>query len=289
MKNVPEDFLLSEINIPGSHDSCTKNVQFSYISKCQELSIFEQLNIGIRFLDIRVEKVNNSLKTVHGIADCYKYSKGKETLFLDDVINDCKAFLKNNPSETIIVCIKRDAGVSSEETFNIFFENYLKNDLDWYTENRVPTLGEVRGKLVFANRCLADIENDIYTDYNTGLNFSGWPDHSKPVKSGYSVVPLPRRNGKTFEKYVLQDMYKLPPKKKWNNAILPLLENPPKEKSIILNFFSASNFIHNPRKNARYVYKRFLKYNLTSFKKYGWLILDFPTEKICRKIILTNF
>ncbi len=289
MKNVPDEFLLSEINIPGSHNSCARNVQFSYFSKCQDLSVFEQLNIGIRFLDIRVEKVNHSLKTIHGIADCYKHSKGKENLFLDDVIKNCKAFLKANPSETIILCIKRDHGDSSEETFDVFFENYLKDDLDWYTENRIPALGEVRGKLVLVNRCCVDSESEIFTDHNTGLNLSGWPDQSKPVENGYSVVPIPRRDGKTYEKYFLQDMYKLSPKKKWNNAILPFLENPPKEQSIIFNFFSASHFFHTPRSYTKYIYKRFLKYDLTSFKKYGWLILDFPTEKICIKIIITNF
>ena len=289
MKNIPDDFLLSEINIPGSHDCCTKFVQYSYFSKCQDLSISEQLNIGIRFLDIRVKKDGNSLAIIHGIADCYKYYKSKEKLFLEDVLKECKAFVKANPSESVIVCIKRDNGVSSEETFDIFFDNYLKNDPIWYTENRIPSLREVRGKLVFANRCAADIENDTYTDYNAGLNFSGWPDQSKPVNSTYEIVPLPRRDGKTFEKYFLQDMYKLFPKKKWNNVILPLLENPPREKGIIFNFFSAGIFIYNPRNYAKYIYKRFLKYDLKSFKKYGWLILDFPTEKICRKIILTNF
>ena len=62
------------------------------------------------------------------MADCYKPSKEKENLFLDDILIDCKTFLKANPSETILVSIKRDHGVSSEETFDVFYENYLQND-----------------------------------------------------------------------------------------------------------------------------------------------------------------
>ncbi len=289
MKNIPDDFLLSEINLPGSHDSCTKKVKFSYFSKCQDLSVFEQLNIGIRFLDIRLEKTGNKLKTVHSFADCYKSPKGKENLLLDHVLNDCKTFLKANPSETVIISIKRDNGASSEETFDVFYENYLKNDPDWYKENRIPTLCEVRGKMVLINRCCVDNDDDFFTDNDTGLNFSGWPDQSKPTNYDYAVVPIPRRDGKTQEKYFLQDMYKLSPKNKWEKAILPLLREPPQESGIIFNFFSAVNLLHNPRNCSKYVFKRFLKYNLTPFKKYGWIVLDFPTEKICRKIILTNF
>lgn len=289
MKNIPDDFLLSEINLPGSHDSCSKKVQFSYFSKCHDLSIFEQLNIGVRFLDIRLEKTGNKLKTVHGIADCYNSAKGKEPLLLEDVLYDCKAFLKANPSETVIISIKRDHGASSEETFNVFYENYLKDDPVWYTQNRIPNLYEVRGKLVLVNRCCVDNDDGIFTDTNAGLNFSGWPDQSKPVNEGHSVVPIPRRDGKTTEKYFLQDMYKLSPKMKWEKAVLPMLDNPPDEPGIIFNFFSATGVIRNPRKYSKYIYKRFLKYDLKSFRKYGWLILDFPTEKICRKIILSNF
>ena len=289
MKNIPDDFLLSEINLPGSHDSCSEKVKFSYFSKCHDLSIFEQLNIGIRFLDIRLEKVGNKLKTVHGMADCYKPSKEKESLFLDDVLNDCKTFLKANPSETVIVSIKRDHGASSEETFDVFYENYLQCDPFWYKENRIPTLCEVRGKLVLLNRCCVNNDDGKFTDNDTGLNFSGWPHQAKPVPDGYSVVPIPRRHGKTVEKYFVQDMYKLSPKKKWNNAILPLLEDPPQHNGLIFNFFSGSKFTHTPRRYSKYICNRFLKYDLVSFKKYGWIILDFPTEKICRKIIVTNF
>lgn len=289
MKNIPDNFMLSDINIPGSHNSCSKKVQFSYFSKCQDLTISQQLDIGIRFLDVRLEKYNQKLKTVHGIADCYVPLRKKENLLLDNVIKECKAFLKANPSEAIIFSVKRDDGASSEDTFDVFFENYLKNDTIWYKENRIPALGEVRGKLILVNRCCVNTDSASFSDFNTGLNFSGWPDQSKFVKNGVSIIPIPRRDGKTRENFFLQDMYKLSPKKKWHDTILPVLNEPPEDKGIIFNFFSTSNFFHTPRKCSKYIYKRFVKYNLQHFKKYGWLILDFPTEKICRKIILSNF
>ena len=289
MKNIPDNFLLYDINLPGSHDSCAKKVRFSYFSKCHDLSIYEQLNIGIRFLDIRLEKDGNKLKTVHGFAQCYKEGKGKNPLYLDDVLRDCKTFLKGNPSETIIMCIKRDNGASSEETFDTFYENYLNGDTIWYKENRIPTLGEVRGKIVLVNRCCVDNEDGFYTDYDTGINFSGWPHQPKLIPEGFSVVPIPRRDGNATDRYFVQDMYKLSPKAKWEKGVLPMLKNPPEETGFIFNFFSAVTPLTPPRRSAKYIFKRFSKYDLVPFRKYGWFIMDFPTEKLCRKIILTNF
>ena len=289
MKSIPDNFLICDINLPGTHDSCSKKVQFSYFSKCQSLSIFEQLNIGIRFIDVRVEKTGNKLKTVHGIADCYKPGERKASLMLEDVIADCKAFLKTNPTESVFFCLKRDDGGSSEEAFEAFFDNYLHNDGFWYTENRIPSMGEVRGKIVLFNRCCAEAENSKYTDFNCGINLSGWPDLPKNSEKMVSIVPIPRRQGKATETYHLQDMYKLSPKKKWAKAVAPLLESPPEAKGFLFNFLTAADLIHSPKKYAKYINKRYLKTNLSPLTKYGWLIFDFPTEKMCRKIILTNF
>lgn len=289
MKNIRDDVRISEINIPGTHNSCTKKVQFSYLSKCHDLTISEQLNIGVRFLDIRVEKDAGKLKTVHSIADCYTTHGEKEKLFLEYVLNDCKKFLKENPTETIVLCIKRDDGASSEETFDLLYENYIKNDPLWFTENRIPLLSEVRGKMVFFNRCHVDFTNTAYTDKNTGLRLSNWPDLPKNSEVFLANAPICTLAHTAEETYYLQDMYKLFPKEKWEKAVLPLLENPPQEKGLFLNYFSAANFIHSPRKYTRYIYKKFDKIPLKAHIKYGWLIFDFPTENICEKVISTNF
>ena len=288
MKSIPDDFVLSEINIPGTHDSATKIVDFSYISKCQNSTISEQLEMGVRFLDMRVKKTGDKLILVHGMAKCRNPASHKEFLFLDQVISDCERFLFENPSETIIFSIKRDAGAGDEETFDLFYENYLDTDF-WYLENRIPTLGEVRGRIVLFNRMCVDNENEIYNDYNTGLNFSGWPDQSKPTNFPFATSLIARRDGRSPERFFYQDMYRLSRKDKWNLAVFPLLEEPIDDFGIVLNFLSSSGTIHSPKYYSRYMLKRFLKMDLVPFTKYGWLIFDFPTEKVCRKVILTNF
>ncbi len=288
MKNLRDNIKISEINLPGTHNSCTQRVQFSYLSKCHDLSIYEQLDIGIRYLDIRVEMYSDKLKTVHSIADCYTPHGKRKTLLLDYILDDCKNFLKKNPSETVILCIKRDDGPSSEETFDLLFERYIKNDPVWFTENRVPTLGEVRGKMVLFNRCNVNSANEIYTDKNTGLHLSGWPDLPKDAECFLAKAPALNFDNTVAEFYYLQDMYKLFPKDKWQKAVLPLVEKPFEKEGLFLNYFSAANFIHSPRIYAKYILKNFKKITLQSNKKYGWLIFDFPTKELCEKVISTN-
>ncbi len=288
MNGLPDNLLLSEVNLPGTHNSATKYVNFSFFSQCQNASIYDQLNMGIRFLDIRVEEADNRLKLVHSFCDCFKPTNKKEVLFLDDVIEACSEFLKKNPSETIVFSLKRDNGTPEEKVFDLFFKKYLPNRI-WYKENRIPSLSEVRGKIVFFRRCCIDKNNVEYSDYNTGLNFSGWKDQSKSYMDGYDVISIPTFQNTSAGSYLLQDMYKLKPKAKWKNAVLPLLENPIENNSIVLNFFTASSGLITPRVYARYLYKRFNKIHLNPSVKYGWLILDFPTESICKKIIATNF
>ncbi len=288
MKNIPDDTFISEINLPGTHDSATRFCQFSYFSRCQSLSIFEQLNMGIRFLDLRVEILGDKLRLVHDVSKCTKDPRKKEPLMLDDVLYECNCFLKANPSEVLIISVKRDHGASSEEAFDTFFDNYLNDDL-WYTENRIPLLKEVRGKAVFFNRFCVDTQNDRYNDLNTGLNFSGWPDQGKYIGKTHLSSIMVRRDGTQGNPIFMQDWYKLPPKEKWEKCILPTLENPPCKTGVFLSFFSTGTLLNNPKRSAKKILRRFDEVTLTPLKKYGWLIFDFPTEKVCRRVVLSNF
>ena len=71
MKGLDGSRPVFEYNIVGTHDSVTQYVQFSYITKCQNMSIYEQLCIGIRMLDIRVKNEGERLKMVHAFAKVF--------------------------------------------------------------------------------------------------------------------------------------------------------------------------------------------------------------------------
>ena len=94
MAALPDDTPLSALVIPGTHDSATQYVQLAYFSKCQALSVGEQLEAGFRYLDIRLgdgDKGGLPL-LMHGFTKC-KVSAFGSALTLDNVLADCYGFL----------------------------------------------------------------------------------------------------------------------------------------------------------------------------------------------------
>jgi 1-phosphatidylinositol phosphodiesterase len=290
LKNISDDIFISDINLAGTHNSCAHFVNFSYITQCQNKSIKEQLHMGIRFLDIRLEKDGNTLKAVHSIMDCYKDKKKKDIILLTDILADCENFLKENPSEFIIVCVKKDDGKSDNDTSDEFFKEISENPELWYLKNSIPRLSEVRGKLILFNRFADNKKNKFYNDACWGLNACEW-DHSGVVTdSAYSVLNF--RETKTNKKtgtLILQDKYKMGAGAKWKKSVLPTLNANFATKDVVLNFFSAANIYRSPKGSANYIFKRFNNLSLQKNKKIGWIILDYPTEEVVKKIVETNF
>src|SRR5690349_9331371 len=83
---------ISEFSIPGTHESSAiRNV---WNSACQNWTLGQQLDRGIRYLDIRCRHIKNSFAIHH--AGIY------QNIYFDNVLDSCRIFLKNNPRETII-------------------------------------------------------------------------------------------------------------------------------------------------------------------------------------------
>ena len=70
-KKLNDSIYLSEINIVGTHDSCTAFVSLENMARCQSLTVKEQLDIGIRLFDIRLNKKKGEFYLIHSLADCY--------------------------------------------------------------------------------------------------------------------------------------------------------------------------------------------------------------------------
>ena len=66
-----DDNYLSELNIAGTHDSATAFVAMENAARCQDKTIAEQLDMGVRLLDIRLSKKGDEFYLVHSLADCY--------------------------------------------------------------------------------------------------------------------------------------------------------------------------------------------------------------------------
>ncbi|MCW7548055.1 phosphatidylinositol-specific phospholipase C [Photorhabdus sp. APURE] len=149
--------LLSHITIPGTHESCAHR-NISGMVQCQDLSISDQLQLGIRYLDIRCHAETNNRGFIidgyegrwifdihHGIINEY--------IIFDKVINDCENFLKANPLETILMSIKQEQSKEPDELFNAIFKRYKdKYSPLFHDDCQIPKLGDVRGKIVIISR-----------------------------------------------------------------------------------------------------------------------------------------
>mgnify|MGYP003298957174 CR=1 FL=1 len=184
------------------------------------------------------------------------------------VLASCEAFLKENPTEVILMSIKREAGKSEEETFDFFYNTYAKNNDIFYLKNEVPFLNEVRGKIVLFNRCGADIKT-TYTDENTGINLTGWPYQNSRKEAKLEKVIIAKRNAKSEEYFYLQDFFNLKPKKKWELAVMPTIHNAPQDNSIKLEellLFELVEFLDELSLEERYIRLQNYLYQINYFR-----------------------
>ncbi len=284
---------LSLINIPGTHDSSTQFVTLSPFSRCQNKSIGQQLEIGIRFLDIRLELKGADFNAVHGIADCRTLkSRNSPLLHFDDTFERCLNFLQKHPTEAIILSLKMERGNNSDEFFSTFTKRFIVPYFsNWFLENRIPSLNECRGKLVLMRRCVLGKPNKAFTDQNSGMNFTNMvqkdaSENSLQLLCSFKLPDEDRAN----DSAVIQDQFMLHPKAKWERAAKICLESAePNDETVYIHYLSTAGMPFLPSFNSKYVNSKFNKFELKSKKAYGWIILDFPTEALTAKIIESNF
>jgi len=169
MGRVADTTSLADLSIPGTHDSCALHEPLPGTAQCQKLSIAEQLNAGVRFLDIRCCNTGETFTIYHGI-----YSEG---MTFNQVVAAVTAFLKAHPTESVIMSVKEENS-NTGSAFNTVFQSYVKrNPGIWYLGTTVPILGEVRGKIVLFRRC----------NGACGIDASVWPDDTA-FKNGVLMV-----------------------------------------------------------------------------------------------------
>ena len=107
MKTIPDNTRLSQMSIPGTHNTMTAH-DSGFFGACQEryssLPLFEncltqewhlkeQLQHGIRFIDIRIEEC--------GTKFCINHGPVYLDVTLEEVFTILFQFLKQHPTETV--------------------------------------------------------------------------------------------------------------------------------------------------------------------------------------------
>ena len=198
MKYVDGNKYLDELSIPGTHDSSTCSVDNdtepqTSLAKCQQDYIPTQLLEGIRYFDIRLGKNNENGDPGidHGI--CYLLKKDGGFIHLSDVIGYFITFLNENPSEALIMLVSRGNDEATDDSVTTAFANVMDNNSDlFYTSSHVPTLNEVRGKIVLLRRF--KLAGDSVDGHTWGLDLTEWDDKIK-AHSGKSMCLVKYEQG----------------------------------------------------------------------------------------------
>lgn len=131
--------------LPGTHESLALHGYL--VSRCQDedCTITVQLEEGIRFLDVRLGLRDGQLLAFHG--------SWPQQVSFKTVLQEISDFLKSNPRETVIMCVKEEAPSYHDfsQTARMEMDPFIKAD-EWFLEDFVPTLGQVRGKAILLSR-----------------------------------------------------------------------------------------------------------------------------------------
>jgi 1-phosphatidylinositol phosphodiesterase len=195
MAGLPDDAALAELSIPGTHQTLSLHgggltqTQENHGDSAETLAV--QLQAGIRAIDIRVRRYDDLFTLHHG-----PYYQNAN---FSDVLRKAGEFLAAHPGETVLMRLKAECTgeVTSCTDENSQFDT--AQILDWYRQNdpngkylhdpaggEIPTLGQVRGKIVLA--ALQDAHGGLYQGRGLGQFDNGsWGEY---VQDAYEVPTL---------------------------------------------------------------------------------------------------
>ena len=168
---IPDNRKVSELSLPGTHDTMAyaSNLFGGDITRTQTMNLRQQLDSGIRVLDIRLKYTSESqLDNYHGIV--YLGTQ------FEDVLRPVKDFLASNPTEAVFIRVKQENSSVSDTQMKKAFDYYYNRYKNiFYTGGQTnPTFGQLRGKIVL----LSDVAS---------LHSYGIPYRSMNIQDSYSL------------------------------------------------------------------------------------------------------
>ncbi|HDU6904859.1 TPA: phosphatidylinositol-specific phospholipase C [Listeria monocytogenes] len=266
MSALPDTTSLAALSIPGTHDTMSYNGDMTWtltkpLAQTQTMSLYQQLEAGIRYIDIRAK---DNLKIYHG------------PIFLNaslsGVLETITQFLKKNPKETIIMRLKDEQNSNDSFDYRIqplinIYKDYFYTTPRTDTSNKIPTLKDVRGKILLLSE-----------------------NHTKKP-----LVINSNKFGMQFgaSNQVIQDDYNGPSvKTKFKEIVQTAYQAFKADNKLFLNHISATSLTFTPRQYAAALNNKVEQFvlNLTSEKVRGLgiLIMDFPEKQTIKNIIKNN-
>jgi len=261
MGKLDENLFLSELSIPGTHDSAA--LYGGDLVECQSWDLDEQLNAGIRYFDIRCRPTNTHAEggvfAIHHGAVYQKINFGT-------VQYKFERFLRENPSEVIIMSLKDEhrPGHVSEADFSKIFNDYMATYPNlYYTADATPRLLDAKGQVVLIKR---------YGDSTVGG--IGWGSSKLVVHDDWEVPTL----------------FAIPDHREGIKTALEAAVNQTNRHKWHLTYTNGASSGAYPNAVAwrtnDYVLEWIEAFGQTDL---GTIIMDFPSERMIDSIIRSNF
>ena len=294
-------------------------------AKTQSLTLAKQLEAGVRYLDLRFSPAQGKLLLCHGNRqkaayglyaagvlsvlhpvfllavyfishldiEFYAYEDEACTVPLtsESVLEQVKDFLKENPSECVIITAKKENG--DKETFIKLFREQIQqlktqknpatNEAYLYTQNgagvytKMPSLSEVRGKIVLMTPAYETLGAGDMLDAGNGAGqtaFMGMPFY---YENHWNVTA--KKKIKYINDFVqthCADMQKNPTKHLPYANVLKTNSNTAMRQSPYEIATQVNQSLYAPG-------------HLVKGRYYGWIMGDFMDEETCSAIWQTNY
>eukprot|EP01006_Ploeotia_vitrea_P055197 TRINITY_DN67972_c5_g1_i1.p1 TRINITY_DN67972_c5_g1~~TRINITY_DN67972_c5_g1_i1.p1 ORF type:complete len:405 (-),score=64.30 TRINITY_DN67972_c5_g1_i1:79-1293(-) len=174
MSQLKDSTLLGDLTIPGTHDTgsysftenwyvgAAKGARWRFYSGTQCMTLLQQLNSGVRFLDLRVATASDdtsSLLLFHG-------SSYIKTVTAESLFTVVKDFLTNYPKEAIFARVKWDNGESDGSLVKSTLTSSGLHSLimEMSSSKLGPMqLKDVRGKFILIKEVYTETDPKFYT------------------------------------------------------------------------------------------------------------------------------
>ena len=297
-------------------------------AKTQSLTLPRQLEAGVRYLDLRFSPRQGQLLLCHGNngkvavvntvikilsylnpiqflldrlnlpflsldTEFYAYEDEACTVPVtcDRVFLQVKDFLKENPSETVIITAKKENG-ETEAFLKLFKEQLQKLQTEinpstqkeyLYTENgsglytKMPTLSEVRGQIILMTPFYEQLQTGDTLDAKNKAGQTEFMGVTFRYENHWSVTANQKTRyiDRFIEKYSTE-----------------MSQDPQKHLAYanVLKTNSSAVLRQTPYEIAGKVSESLYAQNrLTKGRYYGWIMGDFMSEEICSEIWQTNY
>ncbi|KAL9846455.1 1-phosphatidylinositol phosphodiesterase-like isoform 2-T4 [Geothlypis trichas] len=249
MAGLPDTLPLSHLSIPGTHDSLS--LFGGRRLRCQSWGLEAQLAAGVRFLDVRCKLSRGELRIYH-LCTFQRAS-------LRGVLRRTLRFLRAHPGEAVLMRIKEELPIFSRPGFAAQLHRCLLEEGQgcvWCREE-VPTLGQVRGKIVVLEALAREV--------------LGIPYERLSISDAWNVLSLER---------------------KWARVRRHLEKAAGGDPSTMyLTFCSGNGLFTCPEEVARFVNPRccqHLRRRAGQPVRWGVVIVDFPGAGLLRLIVESN-